>query len=225
MSEIKITEFDIEHLLKNAGIEIQKVGEKTTVAVVTLQNGFVIVESSSCVDPENYDEEKGTALALDRVREKLWMLEGYRLQCYQNVLRANVEAARLKEFQPVREIARSVTGHECTMVMVMDERDKSGACHDYVVVASEPLPIDAPNNYRTTTVHLQKGPRREVGLNGCMDEDLLAIVADRLDGFQNGPFSCDDNSRALANVEAALGHLRHRMEDRRLRGVEGTNIA
>ena len=39
--------------------EVTTMGEKTTVVRAVLRNGFEIVESSSCVSPENYDEELG----------------------------------------------------------------------------------------------------------------------------------------------------------------------
>ena len=42
--------------------------------------GFVIVESSSCVDPINYSEVMGTSICIDRIKNKLWELEGYKLQ-------------------------------------------------------------------------------------------------------------------------------------------------
>lgn len=61
-----------------------KIGDKTTVVQVTLRNGFVITESSSCVDPANYDHELGTSIAIDRVKDKVWMLLGFLLQTARN---------------------------------------------------------------------------------------------------------------------------------------------
>lgn len=71
---------NIEKLMREANVESQTVGEKTTFVMVTLKNGFVLSETSSCVDPENYDEEIGKLAALGRITTRLWELEGYRLQ-------------------------------------------------------------------------------------------------------------------------------------------------
>jgi len=80
MSNIKITEEQVKALIEASTIEDTKLGAKSTVVSVTLPNGFVIIQSSSCVDPENYDHELGKKLCLDRIRDKIWELEGYRLQ-------------------------------------------------------------------------------------------------------------------------------------------------
>ncbi len=75
-----VTEKDIKCLMNSSKKEIITVGNKTTIVVVTLPNGFVITESSSCVDPSNYNEELGASICLERIENKLWELEGYRLQ-------------------------------------------------------------------------------------------------------------------------------------------------
>lgn len=53
---------------------------KTTIVHATLANGFELVASSSCVDPENYDETLGRVLALEKVKDQVWMLLGFLLQ-------------------------------------------------------------------------------------------------------------------------------------------------
>ena len=53
---------------------------KTTIVSAKLPNGFVIVESSSCVDPENYDVKTGEGICRSRIINKIWELEGYKLQ-------------------------------------------------------------------------------------------------------------------------------------------------
>ena len=54
--------------------EVTTMGEKTTVVRAVLRNGFEIVESSSCVSPENYDEELGAEICLEKIRDKVWFL-------------------------------------------------------------------------------------------------------------------------------------------------------
>ena len=60
--------------------EVTTMGEKTTVVRAVLRNGFEIVESSSCVSPENYDEELGAEICLEKIRDKVWFLLGFLLQ-------------------------------------------------------------------------------------------------------------------------------------------------
>ena len=57
-----------------------KMGEKTTVIQVELANGFVITDSSSCVDPKNYDAHMGYTICMDRIESKVWELLGFFLQ-------------------------------------------------------------------------------------------------------------------------------------------------
>lgn len=75
-----VTRHDIDMLLKGATVSCTTVYNKCTVVTVQLKNGFIITESSACVDPANYDYEMGKNICLSRIREKLWELEGYALQ-------------------------------------------------------------------------------------------------------------------------------------------------
>jgi hypothetical protein len=63
-----------------AKTEYLKLGQKTTVALLTLVNGFEVVGFSSCVDPAKYNEEIGNKIARDRAFDEVWKLEGYSLQ-------------------------------------------------------------------------------------------------------------------------------------------------
>ncbi|HEX2679571.1 MAG TPA: hypothetical protein VHM19_23135 [Polyangiales bacterium] len=74
-------------------------------------------------------------------------------------------------------------------------------------------------------IRFQHGPIKEVGQNGVTNEALLAIVIDRLRGFQSSPFSCRENAIALTKIEEALHWLHSRTRAREQRGVEGTNVA
>lgn len=61
-------------------IEVVSDGPKTTIVKVTLKNGFVRVESSSCVSPENYDSETGIKICVDKVKDQMWGFLGFLLQ-------------------------------------------------------------------------------------------------------------------------------------------------
>ena len=60
--------------------ETGTMGGKTTVVRAVLKNGFEIVESSSCVSAENYDEKLGEEICMERIRNKIWELLGFLLQ-------------------------------------------------------------------------------------------------------------------------------------------------
>lgn len=80
MSNIRVTKEQIEQLKAGAEVNVQTLFGKCTVVTVRLRNGFVLTESSACVDPENYDETMGLEICLERIENKLWELEGYALQ-------------------------------------------------------------------------------------------------------------------------------------------------
>ena len=76
-----VTQDQIDELIANArNIKTQKLGDKTCLVHVILKNGFELIESSACVDPANYDAEIGEEICLERIKNKLWELEGYKLQ-------------------------------------------------------------------------------------------------------------------------------------------------
>jgi len=100
-------------------------------------------------------------------------------------------------------------------IRVMDEPGPDGACHHYRIEYSDQWTWDT---------HFQEGPVQEVGINGITTEALLAIVRDRLEGFQSGPYACTENRLALACIESALEQLKTRTKERLERGVEGTRV-
>lgn len=75
-----VTPERIEEIMNNSNFDAHTVFGKCTVLACRLPNGFVIVESSACVSPENYDEDLGIDICLGRIKDKVWELEGYRLQ-------------------------------------------------------------------------------------------------------------------------------------------------
>lgn len=60
-------------------IQVTTVYDKVTVVSVRLRNGFVLVESAGAVDKANYSEHVGANICLERIKNKIWELEGYRL--------------------------------------------------------------------------------------------------------------------------------------------------
>ncbi len=62
-------------------VEYQRLpGTTLTICIITMVNGFTVTGESACVDPDNYDREKGEEIAYENAFEKLWPLEGYLLK-------------------------------------------------------------------------------------------------------------------------------------------------
>ena len=80
MSNIKVKQKQIDRLMETAKVETMTVFGKCTVMVMQLENGFVLTESSACVDPSNYDPDLGAKICRKRIEDRLWELEGYALQ-------------------------------------------------------------------------------------------------------------------------------------------------
>nr|DAS84779.1 MAG TPA: hypothetical protein [Crassvirales sp.] len=59
---------------------VEEFGKPTTYVTVRMENGFTLRESTTCVDPSNYDENIGKEVCLKRIEDKIWFLLGYTLQ-------------------------------------------------------------------------------------------------------------------------------------------------
>lgn len=73
-------------------------------------------------------------------------------------------------------------------------------------------------------IRFQDGAIHEAGINGISNEVLLAVVIDRLRGFQSGAFKTKQGACALTHIEEALMWLHNRTWERLARGVEGKSI-
>jgi hypothetical protein len=102
-------------------------------------------------------------------------------------------------------------------VFATDEPGPGDACHDYMIS------FDGGKTERQTRIYFQKGPIKENTFNGVNNESIIAVVIDRLKGFQSGHFSCNENAVALRKLEEAIMWLQRRTRNRIQRGVEGLN--
>lgn len=115
---------------------------------------------------------------------------------------------------------RYITDHEINPVdqqlnvIALDGPGHGGACHLYEIEYHPAGPV--------VRIPFQNGPVGEAGINGITNEALLAVVIDRLRGFQSWQYACRENALALTNLEQAMHWLHHRTRDRVARGVEGT---
>ena len=115
--------------------------------------------------------------------------------------------------------------------------EKFGALHEAArVQAKEPGAGGAPTFYRIEiggtderplyvhTVEFQDRNPADA-ITGPSNEILIAVLIDRMQGFQNGPGKCRENAIALTHLEEALLWLQKRTRERLSRGVEGTTAA
>ncbi len=70
----------IEDINSKVGDQIFWNNGKTTICILTLQNGFEVVGTSGCVDPANFDQAIGEKIAYEKALDQVWLLEGYLLQ-------------------------------------------------------------------------------------------------------------------------------------------------
>jgi len=126
-------------------------------------------------------------------------------------------------------MGRILTSHkviglnEALLVNVLDEPGQGNACHEYQIRKFVKNEEDATADVELCNIQFQNGPVGEFGVNGISNEALLAIVEDRLLGFQSGQFACRENAIALTKIQEAMMWLQKRTLDRIRRGVEGTN--
>lgn len=122
---------------------------------------------------------------------------------------------------------RKITDHKVNglneaLEIHADERGSGNASHHYTIFIPDSVELKPG-----VTVHVdlsfQNGPIGEVGFNGISNEALLAVLIDRMRGFQAGPYASRENALALTAMEEALMWLQKRTRDRMARGVEGTH--
>lgn len=135
--------------------------------------------------------------------------------------------------KPVREITshRVNPATDTLVISVLDEPGSGGACHLYRIsgysTETNPSDFDHVRGEQPpedgVDIIFQNGPIAEVGVNGVTHEALLAILIDRMEAFQAGPFKCDENAVALHGLKFAQRALHGRTARRMQQGVEGTH--
>lgn len=143
-----------------------------------------------------------------------------------------LRAARVDDV-PVEPASREITTHQVNEanrqigILVRDKQGPGGAPSRYELwgfdITRNPSQQDWMEPTEQLTLLFQNGPIADVGVNGITHEALLAVVVDRMECRQNGPFACPENERALAHLRAALEFMRMRTHRRSAAGVEGTH--
>jgi hypothetical protein len=79
----QITQSEIDEMIEKAQVEIVELFGKCTLVAVQLANGFILTESATSTDTKNYNKDLNTQICLERIKKRIWELEGYK---YQSVL-------------------------------------------------------------------------------------------------------------------------------------------
>ena len=123
---------------------------------------------------------------------------------------------------------RTITDHKVNglneaLEITAGESGPGGASHRYDIIGeAESMPNVGPRPFGVN-LRFQNGPIASLkDYNGITNEALLAVLIDRMRGFQGGPFKCRENAIALTHLEEALMWLQKRTRDRMARGVEGS---
>jgi hypothetical protein len=105
-------------------------------------------------------------------------------------------------------------------IEVLDQPGSGGANHLYRIARFDTKTNPSADGVSVAEIEIlfQNGPIKEVGVNGVTHETLLAILIDRMRGFQVGPFANRDNAVALTKLEEALMWLQRRTRERIQRG-------
>ena len=106
-----------------------------------------------------------------------------------------------------------------------DERDPDNGNTSHVYHLRWNIERDGKPFEVDQLIQFQHGPIKEVGVNGITNEALLALLIDRMEGFQSGQYRCHDNELALDHLQYTRLILHKRTMDRVARNVEGTNQA
>ena len=87
MKKNTVTIEDVKANMQNVAVKTIICHEKpVTFVEVEMLNGFTVRETTTCVDPANYDEKIGAEICLKKIEDKIWFLLGFLLQekLYQN---------------------------------------------------------------------------------------------------------------------------------------------
>ena len=113
---------------------------------------------------------------------------------------------------------KSIPTHSPSNVAALDDADPNagGAHHSYGVQYGGPKDV--------LRVQFQHGARGLADSKpGVFDDDLLAVIEDRMACFQAGPFACPENEAALKAIREARAALGIRVAHRIEKGVLGAN--
>ena len=116
------------------------------------------------------------------------------------------------------------------MRTVTDHHDGHGLNESIEIRADAPGPGGASHHYElcigdatVASIQFQEGPRNVAGSTaGVTEAALLAVLIDRLRGFQASEYACRENAIQITKLEETLHWTKARADARAKRGVLGT---
>lgn len=105
------------------------------------------------------------------------------------------------------------------VIKAIGERGAGGANMGYVIYSENPVGMEN-QGMNTCYLSFQNGDPKEQ-INGLSNESLLAVVLDRLKGFQKGEFNSPETETAITHIEKTLESMHQRTRDRIKRAVIG----
>ena len=118
---------------------------------------------------------------------------------------------------------RLVTGHAVSRngrgdmgqaVIAHGPYSPGGAQNHYIIGVGAECELMTGGAQVLGCISFQDGNPQEVGPNGVTLEAVLAVCADRLERFQDGPHANRYNAEALLGIERALEALKDRTRER-----------
>ena len=78
------------------------------------------------------------------------------------------------------------------------------------------------NDKNSISFNLQNGPIKEVGVNGCQVDTLIAAAMEIVQGLDKY-FPCQENKKCMGHLQEAYIVLKERKRRREEAGIEGLN--
>lgn len=137
----------------------------------------------------------------------------------------------MAEEQGLRRLTSHVVNeaNDRLVIEVVDRPGPGGAPHRYEITGFDTKtnpsswdPLGYQVSYSRVIMLFQNGGIAEAGVNGITHEVLIAILIDRLECFQKGPYASQYNLKALWHLNCAQMTLKQRTLDRMEQGIEGT---
>ena len=191
MKKNTVTSKQISELIDRSEVTVSTVHDKVTIVSLKLPNGFVITESSACVDPANYDEKVGRDICMERITNKLWEFEGYLLA---NRIAAERPAPTIK----VRTVTEFETSWdkiaEAAATGTLDKLLKSGDHIPLTLTNGDEVGLDVGRDESGRTYFIfhntprdrhymnpewtNKGGWRDSDMRRYANEDIFALLPD-----------------------------------------------
>lgn len=151
----KVSKEDVQANMQDVIVKTEiEFGKPVTYVTVRMKNGFTIRESTTCVDPSNYDEEIGKKICLEKIEDKIWNLLGYELQSKLANAKANKneeetegEEKELTFEEFLDEIDRAIAEiheeekneecHACSHFDDDEDEDESDNVHISIIMSSD----------------------------------------------------------------------------------------